>query len=129
MPIIFITPQEFVIQQCSACGAVHSLPIATLELGIATDHNIIALPACACGALEFLTRTFDSAPDPLADHRKKVNALAVTLKSRGQIHSAMASKIRAEKTSPQQVGDLIGPVAPIHGLPDPVFPEGLILPE
>jgi hypothetical protein len=130
MPLMHVldTPSMFVIQQCANCGHVHSIPFSSLKLGNETETDIIEFPACSCGAMEFLNRTFDTVPDNLADHRKKVNALADALKKAGQMHPKSKAKIEAEKKTPTQVGDLVGPVNKIHGLPDPVFPAGLKLP-
>lgn len=130
MPIIHIldVPLQCLVKHCAACGAVQSVPLDSLKLGTESDRNLIELPGCACGAQEYLNRTFDSAPEELADHRKKVNALAVALRSSGRVHPKHADAVRAETAAPAQVGDLVGPVAPIVGLPSVVVPPGLKLP-
>ncbi len=130
MPILDIveTPFRAVIQQCAACGAVASLPTAKLQLGqvvgAEADPNTIALPMCSkCGAVEALIRTFDSAPEELSAHRRKVNALAEHLKTSGQVHFDLVDTIAADKRVPQQVGSLLGPVQAISGMP--ALPAGV----
>lgn len=131
MPVVHVldVPFHCVIAHCASCGAVQSVPLSSLQLGTEFDKNLIVLPSCCnCGAQEFLNRTFDKAPEILADHRKKVNAIAVALRDAGRVHPDHAAAVRAENTSPVQIGDLVGPVAPIYGLPEMVLPAGLKLP-
>lgn len=130
MPILHVldVPIQALVKHCALCGAVQSIPLDALKLGTESDRNLIELPRCSCGAQEFLNRTFDSAPAELAEHRKKVNALAVALKSTGRIHSKHAEAVKAETVAPSQVGELVGPVAPISGLPSVVVPPGMRLP-
>ncbi len=130
MPILDIveTPFRAVIQQCAACGGVASLPTAKLQLGqvvgAEADPNTIALPPCSkCGAVEALIRTFDSAPEELSAHRRKVNALAEHLKASGQVHSDLVDTIAADKRVSPQVGSLLGPVQAISGMP--ALPAGV----
>jgi len=125
MPILDIidSPIAAVIQQCANCGGTASVPRALLVLGhhdgdLVSDPNLIVLPACVqCGAVEALNQTFDSAPEELAHHRKKVNALAQHLKGKGQLHPATAEAIRKDTRVPAQIGELSGPVGKIPGLP------------
>ena len=132
MPILHIldVPFQCLVRHCAnqACGLAQTIPLDSLQLGTEKDRNLIELPPCACGAQEFLNRTFDSAPEELADHRKKVNALAIALRAGGRVHPRHAESVRRETRSPAQVGDLVGPVASIVGLPPLIVPAGLKLP-
>ena len=131
MPILHVldVPFQSVFIGCYNCGTAQSVPLNSLQLGVEKDPNLIALPACSsCGSQEFLNRTFDAAPEALADHRKKVNALAIALRGAGRIHSKHAASVKAETRVPAQVGELVGPVAPILGMPAVSVPSGLKLP-
>lgn len=131
MPILHIldVPHRCAVIYCAMCGSAQSVPFVALQLGTEQDPNTIKVPACeACGSQEVLNRTFDVAPDSVAEHRKKVNALAVALKAAGRVHPKQADFLRAETRVPAQVGDLVGPVAQISGLPPVVAPPGLKLP-
>jgi hypothetical protein len=102
---------------CIECGAEQKIEASALTLG--TDHrsDVIAVPPCACGAQEFLQRTFDVHPvEHEAGHRKTVNALALHLKATGRVHPDHAAAIRAETKAPVQVGPLLGEV-PDSSLP------------
>lgn len=116
MPIVSVD-KDSIVQVCTECKSTASVSRSDLVLGHvhddASDPNLIALPPCKCGAREFLNRTFDHAPEHLAAHRKKVNALAIDLKARGQLHPQLADRIRAEKHTPAQVGELIGAVGSV----------------
>lgn len=135
MPILQISdlPFPMIVQQCTECAATVSVPRASLVLGVAHEHeassdpNLIELPPCVCGAQEFLNQTFDVAPDNMADHRKKVNALAVHMKAAGQLHPKLAEQIKADKRTPAQVGDLIGSVPVRPGLASPKLADGITL--
>ncbi len=129
MPILHVidTPTRLVIFQCAMCGLAQSVPLEKLTLGTASDPNAVVVPMCKCGAQEMLSRTFDAAPELLAGHRKKVNALAVALKEAEQLHEKHADAIKKETIAPIQVGDLVGPVE-LYGLPDVVLPPGMKLP-
>lgn len=131
MPILHVldTPINFIVQQCSECGVVHTIPMTQLQLGTDHDHNLIAMPACTCGAQEYFNRTFDEVAEHLADHRKKVNALAIALKDNGQVHAKHSDRIKAEKHEPKQVGELVGPVKEIPGMPEKKIPKGVRLPK
>jgi len=113
MPIVNVS-ESSIVQQCTECANTAEVSRASLVLGVvndtASDPNLIALPPCKCGAQEFLNRTFDTAPDQLAAHRKKVNALAIDLRTRGQVHEGLKDRIHAERHAPTQVGELLGPV-------------------
>lgn len=131
MPILHIldVPFRCVVLYCASCGSAQSAPFTSLQLGTERDPNLIKVPACdTCGAQEILNRTFDVAPDSVAEHRKKVNALAVALKAANRVHPNQFEFFRAEKRAPAQVGDLVGPVSQISGLPKVRAPEGLKLP-
>lgn len=133
MPILQISdaPVPTLVQQCAECSNTFAVPIEGLVLGVVQDTipdpHLIALPACTCGAQEFLNQTFDEAPDHLAEHRKKVNALSIALKAKGQIHPELAERIKADTRVPSQVGKLIGSVRVQAGLPAPKLAEGLKL--
>lgn len=129
MPIVHIldTPMAFAVQHCANCGAARSHLITSLQLGMSQDLNVIELPACPCGAQEFLNRTFDEAPEHLSEHRRAVNALATHLKSKGQVHPAHVEHFATETHEPKQSRSLAGPVAPIQGMPEIVVPDGLKL--
>jgi hypothetical protein len=116
MPIINISAGgasgPVVNSTCIACLKDAAIDAALLMLG--TDgqqgHNVIALPACTCGAQEFLQQTLDVHPvESQAGHRKKVNALAEHPKNSGRVNPKHAEKIKALGTPPQ-IGALIGDV-------------------
>ncbi len=113
MPIIAIvqTPFAALLQQCGKCPANTFIPRDKLSLGFLDNPDLIAMPVCAsCGAQEFLHQSFDEAPEDLAAHRSKVNALALSLKKAGQISEGLKSLILGDTRTPRQVSDLIGPV-------------------
>jgi hypothetical protein len=114
MPIVSITTETFV-QRCAACGRDNELAVADLELGVAmgdaVNANIIALPACQCGANEFLHRTWDTVPDahattPFAAQRRAVNGLAEHLKRTGRSHARVKAAHQAERAVPPEVDRL-----------------------
>ncbi len=133
MPILQITDatSPTLLQQCTECANTSSIPCASLVLGVVQDKipdpNMIALPPCKCGAQEFLNQTFDVGPDNMSGHRKKVNALAIDLKAKGQVHPELADRIKADTSVPAQVGELLGPVLVQAGLPAPKLAEGVKL--
>jgi hypothetical protein len=70
---------------CTACKAENKLDLEALRLGsgnVGTD--IIHLPACACGVVTFLNRTWDDGPEADDQHRRAVNSLAEYLKARAR---------------------------------------------
>jgi len=78
-------------QECENCHALNLIGISDFETS-KEDRNIIRLPTCSCGAIEFLNRTFDNS----GKHARAVNSLYERLISLGKIHSNWASVIRAE---------------------------------
>ena len=62
MPIVELREHDF-DQQCAVCGAIRSIPLTEVSVGVEiapgmTDPNVIALPTCQqCSAGEFLIRT------------------------------------------------------------------------
>ncbi len=96
---------------CVICAATREVMASALQLGTSHNANAIACPPCACGAQEFLARTFDVHPDESqSGHRKTVNALAEHLKAAGRIHGDHAAAVNAETSKPAQVGALVGDV-------------------
>lgn len=112
MPIVEIKNEDLPTASVKChCGKVNDIPLSTLVLGApggAPDQ--IVLPPCACGAQEFLCRTFDAADRPGTGHRKAVNALAGYLKGAGRVHPAALAAIQAETVKPLLTRPLIGKV-------------------
>jgi hypothetical protein len=129
MPIIHVskdTSGPVVTAICAACMVEQTIPALALQLGTRKSANVIELPPCACGAQEFLQRTFDVHPtESEAGHRKTVNALASHLKSSGRIHPDHVDTIRNETKEPTQVGPLVGPVPETSLPPKIVAKRGL----
>jgi hypothetical protein len=120
MPIVNILASNSahpdVVYVCAACLKESTVNASALTLGQGQSPHAIALPPCACGAQEFLQRTFDVHPvESQAGHRLAVNALAEHLKATGRIHSAHLAAVAAAPTPPQ-VGRLLGAV-PDSSLP------------
>jgi len=88
MPIVELREHDF-DQQCAVCGAIRSIPLTVLTVGVdiapgMTDMNVLALPTCQrCSAGEFLVRPAvaeESKDDraarlPLDRHRQLVSDL------------------------------------------------------
>ena len=60
MPIQQITPED-VVQQCAVCSATNRIPLhktmAGALAGVQADDRVMPMPACRCGAVEFLIRS------------------------------------------------------------------------
>jgi hypothetical protein len=79
---------------CTACKAENKVDLEVLRLGsgnVGTD--IIHLPACACGVVTFLNRTWDDGPEADDRHRRAVNSLAEYLKAEGQSANHNVAKL------------------------------------
>lgn len=109
MPITSINAQAGVLEQiCAVCRATREIKLAELQLGSDLVHvspDRIDLPACACGAVEQLFRTWDTHPSHDKDsdhnrHRMVVNGLATHLKRIGRSHPACADHHAAESRTP-----------------------------
>lgn len=113
MPIQKIDHVAGIIEtKCAVCAKVRELDIAGLQLGDSDGANdnpdAIRLPACACGAVEFLIRTWDQTPEahhgsPHDLNRRHVNALAVHLKDAGRSHPRVKKVHAAEKKKPHDL--------------------------
>jgi len=110
MAIVELTVER-VVTRCAHCGATVRHAVAALCLGTDSAPGVIAVPACDCGAMEFLQRTWDTLPDaPPNHHRCVVNALAQRLIEQGQSHPAHASAHAAERDVPPDMLALNGTV-------------------
>ena len=117
MPIIRSTDQQLTLA-CARCGAESTATRESLKAG---DYNeamqqpepdICRLPPCAaCGAVEFLVRTWDQPPEPDSQagrHKGLVNRLFKDLVQAGDVDERCAARYQAETKEPP---DLI-PLAP-----------------
>jgi len=88
MPIIEITESQLV-QRCEACSKTRGLGLDDLH---PTDEGgtVLAIPACPCGAVEFIMGAPDDEPEHPAPgsfghrHRLVVNALVDTVRRRAK---------------------------------------------
>ncbi len=102
-----------VVVRCAACEATRTLALEALEVRALGAVAMIALPPCACGAVEFLIRSDD------AKHAEP--------ESEGQRHRLLVDHLHAEVAalkSPQVIG-VCKPVLP--ALLARWFPDGLCL--
>lgn len=90
MPILEITDTH-VTQRCASCEARRELPIEALvpaEDSQPLENGVLTLPACTCGATEFLIRAPQNEPPHPAPgslghlHRMVVDALVDEVKER-----------------------------------------------
>ena len=86
-----------VVVRCAACEAARTLALDKLEARALGQMAMIALPACACGAVEFLIRS-DGAEhgQPESEghrHQLLVDHLHAEVAARGQ--AAASSDLRA----------------------------------
>jgi hypothetical protein len=112
MPILTVDLERGVLTQvCANCGGTHQHVISTLQLGSsAGDPDVIRFPDCDCGAVESMTRTWDTLPrDHPAEgshfdqHRRFVNTLAQHMKSKGLSHPACKVLHATEKDGPKDM--------------------------
>lgn len=107
-----------VVVRCAACEATRTLALDKLEVRALGAVAMIALPACACGAVEFLIRSDAKHAEPESEglrHQLLVDHLHAEVAARG---SAAAS--------PLVIG-VCKPVLP--ALLARWFPDGLCLAE
>lgn len=95
---------------CAACGADSSTKLSSLVLGSEQSPDVIVLPACACGAVEHLFRTFGEV-DTI--HRRTVNAVAGHLRAEGKL-SRTARQFNREGV-PILLIDLSEPITDLTG--------------
>ena len=118
MPIIRATDQQLTLA-CARCGAESSVVRDSLQAG---DYNeamqqpetdICRLPPCtACGAVEFLVRTWDQHPEPdcqAGRHKGLVNRLFSDLVQAGKVDERCAAAFQAETEEPPDL-ILLAPV-------------------
>ena len=109
MPIIRATDQQLTLA-CARCGAETTVARDSIKAG---DYNevlaqpepdICRLPPCAaCGAVEFLVRTWDEHPEPqsqAARHKGLVNQVFKDLVGAGRVDEHCAARYQAETTDP-----------------------------
>jgi len=96
--MIFKITQSQVWQRCAMCDAEHTINLADLVAGNEYDPNIINMPSCSCGAMEFLNRTWDhdETEGIWCEQRCRVNRLHSMLVAANQIHSNQAATIAQE---------------------------------
>ena len=127
--MILDATQDNLLQRCDGCEEERVLKLADLVLGLdhplsgqGLDPNIVRLPPCPCGSVEFLNRTWDrypvptdetGAPLPLhaaaqaaLDHRRRVNAVADRLRELGRISPGNAKRVAAETVRPPDLAAL-----------------------
>ena len=115
MPIIRATHQQLTVA-CSRCGAETTVARDSLQAG---DYNevlaqpepdICRLPPCAaCGAVEFLVRTWDEHPEPQSQagrHKGLVNRVFKDLVGAGRVDEHCAARYQAETTEPPDLMSL-----------------------
>jgi len=118
MPIIRATDQQLTLV-CARCGAESTVARDSLRAG---DYNeamqqpepdICRLPPCAaCGAVEYLVRTWDQHPEPdcqAGRHKGLINRLFKDLVQAGKVDERCAARYQAETAEPP---DII-PLAPV----------------
>jgi hypothetical protein len=111
--------KPFVGWLCSKCAKEHQTLVADLKLGGEASHgcnpDIIYLPACPCGTMTFMQRTWDA--DESADQsvRRAINSLAQHLKDKNQSHLAAKQAHAAESEEPVFTMDLSTPVVDLIG--------------
>ena len=116
MPIIRATDQHLTLA-CARCGVEATVAHETLRAG---DYNqvleqpepdICRLPPCAaCGAVEFLVRTWDQHPEPgsqAARHKGLVNRLFKDLVQAGRFEERCAPAYQAETREPPDLLPLV----------------------
>ena len=119
MPIIRATDQQLTLA-CARCGAEATVTCESLQAGEYNEAmqqpetDICRLPPCAaCGAVEFLVRTWDQHPEPECQagrHKGLVNRLFKDLVQAGRVEERCAAAFQAETQEPL---DLI-PLPPVE---------------
>ena len=127
--MILDATQSELLQRCDGCEEERVLKLADLILGLdhpqggqGLDPNIVRLPPCPCGSVEFLNRTWDRYPVPTdeagnalplhaaaqaaLDHRRRVNAVGDRLRELGRISPGNAKRVLAESVRPPDLGTL-----------------------
>ncbi len=114
MPILSLDKTSLE-RKCAACGRTENVRVDALVLGAAVGPkplpDLIVLPACSCGAIEQLRRTWDETPAGFAkseheEHRRAVNALAEELRSTGKSHQLTRALHNAETKKPPSIVDI-----------------------
>jgi len=110
MPIIEITDSH-AVQRCACCGHRRELAVGDL---LPTDERgtVLTLPACPCGAVEFLIGTPEDEPEYPApgsfghQHRLVVNALVDAVRHGGDDGEANSLRtVVAERIGQKAIGD------------------------
>jgi hypothetical protein len=109
MPIIEIAENQ-AVQRCACCGRCRGLGPDDLR---PTDEagDVLALPACSCGSVEFLIGAPKDEPEHPAPgsfghrHRLVVDALvdAVRLRAKGELGSSLGTVV-ADRIGPKELG-------------------------
>lgn len=85
-------------QVCENCLKTNVIAISGLIAGISGDKNIITLPACSCGSIECLNRTFAN----MSSHAALVNGIHEYLVLKDKINDKWRNELKNETIKPQR---------------------------
>ena len=85
-------------QVCENCLKTNVIAIVGLIAGVSGDKNIITLPACSCGSIECLNRTFTN----MGSHAALVNGIHEHLIKKDKIHDKWRNELKNETIKPQR---------------------------
>ena len=88
----------FLVQQCACCRREQEIDATHLQVGVEDDPNVVRLPNCKCGAVEFMNRYCGTGPaEAITDHLRLVNAVVQELIDKGQSTETCEALHEAER--------------------------------